>query len=127
VLLVGALVLAFAAALACQLDPGPSVPTQTSLTRQIQRRMALGLGMMLVGAAVVAVLSTHLDADSALTRADQALTNALALGAPQPALKVFAVFTHLGDTVICDRCHFCQPHHELITAMATDGVGLAHQ
>lgn len=103
VLLIGSLVLTFvlrlAAARAWQRDAGPSVPTQTSLTRQMHRRMALGLGVMLVGIAVIAFLSAHLGANSALNRTDQALTDALAVGVPQPALKVFAVFTHLGDTV----------------------------
>jgi membrane-associated phospholipid phosphatase len=111
VLLIGSLALTFvlklAAARAWQRDAGPSVPTQTSLTRQIQRRIALGLGVMLVGTAVIAILSAHLDADSALTRADQALTDALALGVPQPALRVFAVLTHLGDTVTLTALCVC--------------------
>jgi membrane-associated phospholipid phosphatase len=111
VLLIGSLVLTFVAARAWQLDPGPSVKTQTSLTRRFHRRMTLGLGLglgvMVVGAALIAVLSAHLHADSALTRADQAFTDALALGVPQPALKVFAVLTHLGDTVTLTALCVC--------------------
>jgi membrane-associated phospholipid phosphatase len=62
---------------------------------------------MLVSAGVIAILSAHLDAGSALIRADQALTDALALGVPRPVLKVFAVLTHLGDTVTLTALCVC--------------------
>jgi membrane-associated phospholipid phosphatase len=99
VILVGSLALTFAVARAWQHPAGPTVPTQASLTGRFRRQMALGLGVMSVGSAVIAVLAGHLGADDGLSQVDHAFTESLRLGVPQPALQVFAVLTHLGDTV----------------------------
>ncbi len=99
VVLVGSLALTFVAARAWQPDTGTSEPTQASLTRQFHRRMTLGLSVMVVGTVVIAALSGHLAVAGGLSQVDQALTDALRLSVPQPALEVFAVLTHLGDTV----------------------------
>lgn len=99
VLLLGALALTYAAARAWQRDTGPAAPSRAASTRRIHCRVAPGLVVVSVGSAVIAVLSGHLGAAGGLVRADQALTDALRLGMPQPALAVFAVLTHLGDTL----------------------------
>lgn len=97
--LMGSLALTFAATRAWQHDAGLAVPTHPSLTRPIPLQILLGLGVIVASTAVIAVLSRHLGAASGLTHVDQALTDALRLGVPQPMLEVFAVLTHLGDTV----------------------------
>ena len=60
-------------------------------------RVAVGVAIMLVGAGVFAELARHLDAGQALGHADQALTDALRVSVPRPALHVFAALTRLGD------------------------------
>ena len=59
---------------------------------------AVGFAIMLVGIAVFAALAGQLGAGEELGRADQALTDALRVSVPRPALQVFVALTHLADT-----------------------------
>lgn len=61
-------------------------------------RIAAGLTLMLLGAAVFAALATQLGTGNRLLRFDQAFTDALRASAVPPVLQVFTVLTHLGDT-----------------------------
>ena len=65
-------------------------------------RLTAGLGVILAGMAVFAVLANELgaaDGDRTLALADQALTDAIRIGVPPPVVQVFALLTHLGDTL----------------------------
>ena len=61
-------------------------------------RIMVGCGIILAGAGVFALLARQLGAGEALSRADQALTDALRVSMPRAALQVFATLTHLADT-----------------------------
>src|SRR5665647_1008656 len=61
-------------------------------------RIMVGCAIILAGAGVFALLARQLGAGEALSRADQALTDALRVSMPRPALQVFATLTHLADT-----------------------------
>ncbi len=62
------------------------------------RRVMAGCASVLAGAGVFAWLAWQLAAGEALSRADQALTDALRISLPKAALQVFATLTHLADT-----------------------------
>jgi undecaprenyl-diphosphatase len=61
-------------------------------------RIMIGLAITLAGAGVFALLARQIGAGEALSRADQALTDALRVSMPRTALQVFAALTHLADT-----------------------------
>ena len=69
-----------------------------SPTLFVGRRIMVGLAITLAGAGVFDLLARQLGAGEALSRADQALTDALRLSMPQAELHVFATLTHLADT-----------------------------
>ena len=60
-------------------------------------RVAFGLLISLGAAAVFAVLASHLGAGAGLSRADQALTDALRITVTPLTQQVFAWLTHLAD------------------------------
>ena len=62
------------------------------------KRLVLGVILILLGALVFSGLAIQIGAGGALGQADQALADALGVSFAGPALKVFAAFTHLGDT-----------------------------
>ena len=64
----------------------------------VGRRIAAGMAILLVGAGIFAGLAVLLGAGEELVRADQALTDAVRVSVPGPALRVFAALTRLGDT-----------------------------
>ena len=69
-----------------------------SVERFMGRRIAVSLTVILVSVGVFAALAAQLDAGEELSRTDQALTDALRISVPRPALHVFAALTRLGDT-----------------------------
>jgi undecaprenyl-diphosphatase len=69
-----------------------------SPTRFVGLRIMVGSAIILAGAGVFALLARQLGAGEALSRADQALTDALRVSMPRAALQVFATLTHLADT-----------------------------
>ena len=74
-------------------------PQQSSIspTHFMKLRMAVGVAVILIGTGVFTALAAQLVGGVGLTRADQALTDALRSSVPQPALQVFAALTHLAD------------------------------
>ena len=60
--------------------------------------IGVGFTLLLLGIGVFTGLASQVGAASPLTRADQALTEALRTHAPTPALHLFATLTHLADT-----------------------------
>ena len=62
-------------------------------------RVAIGTAIILLSTGVFAELAGHLGVGGNLSRADQALTDALQTSVPQSMLQVFAILTHFGDTV----------------------------
>lgn len=76
----------------------PRRPNVQFLGCALGQRMAVGLAIMLTGIGVFAALAGQLGAQGGLSRADQALTDALRTSLAPLALQFFAVFTHLGDT-----------------------------
>ena len=75
----------------------PPGQTNISPTLAMRLRIAVGTIIMLVGAAVVAELASHLAAGEELGLVDQAFIDGLRASVPPPALHVFAALTHLGD------------------------------
>jgi undecaprenyl-diphosphatase len=61
-------------------------------------RIMVGSAIFLAGAGVFALLARPLGVGEALTRPDQALTDALRVNMPRAAPQVFATLTHLADT-----------------------------
>ena len=76
----------------------PRRQSTMSATLVVGLRIAVGFVIIVVGAGVFAALAGQLDAGDGLSRADQALVDALRTSVPRPALQVFAALTHLGDT-----------------------------
>lgn len=74
---------------------------QSTLAPAIFRglRMAVGLAIVLLGVWLFAGLAGALGAGKELNRFDQIFYNALRASLPGPALQVFALLTHLADTV----------------------------
>lgn len=70
-------------------SPGPA----------IGRRIAVGFFVILAGAAVFFGLAANLGAGAALSRADQALTDALRFSVAPSTQQVFAALTHLADPI----------------------------
>lgn len=64
----------------------------------IDRRVAVGLFIILLGSAVFAGLAAHLGAGATLARTDQALTDALRVSVAPLERQMFAALTHLADT-----------------------------
>lgn len=73
-------------------------PQTISPTLFVGLRIMVGFAIILAGAGVFALLAWQLGPGEALSRADQALTDALQVSMPRPALQVFATLTHLADT-----------------------------
>jgi undecaprenyl-diphosphatase len=67
-------------------------------THFLRLRIAIGMGVLLFAASTFAELAGHLTKGGALGPADLALTEALSLSVPRPALLVFAAVTRLADT-----------------------------
>src|SRR5665811_1883505 len=68
-------------------------------------RIMVGCAIILAGAGVFALLARQLGTGTELGHADQALTDALRVSMPRPALQVFATLTHLADTTtLTDLC-----------------------
>lgn len=72
-----------------------SDPSET----RVLLRLALGLTVALAGLGVFAWLAGQIGAQTELGRADQALTDALRAHVPHLVMQVFALLTHLADTV----------------------------
>ena len=58
-----------------------------------------GFAVIVFGGWVFAEVADELDAEEDMARADHALTNALHDSVPLPVVRVFALLTHLGDTL----------------------------
>lgn len=78
--------------------PRPQTRGGNSARRFPAPRLALGGAIIVFGSGVFVALADQLGAAGPLTRADQALTQALQTSVPHAALQVFAALTHLGDT-----------------------------
>ena len=77
--------------------PPDGKPPSTLGARQPAALIGLGITIAVISAAVFLALATQLSAGGALSRADQALIDALQAHLPPAVLPAFAAVTHLAD------------------------------
>ncbi len=67
--------------------------------------MAVGVAVILIGVGVFTRLAGQLAAEAEPVAADHAFTDAVRATVPQPAVQIFAAFTHMGDaTTLTGLC-----------------------
>lgn len=77
----------------------PRLRTRLPPTVLVALPIAAGFAVIVFGGWVFAEVADEIGAEEDMGRADQALTNALRESVPLPVLRIFALLTHLGDTL----------------------------
>ena len=77
----------------------PRLRTHLRPTLLMALPLAAGFAVVVFGGWVFAEVAENIGAEEEMGLADQALTNALRESVPLPVVRVFAVLTHLGDTL----------------------------